>query len=62
MMFTLTHTMPTESKPIITTEFEIMTAIKDRALVAIFKAGKLEDTAEMKQVTKDYLNDLRAAN
>lgn len=62
MMFTLTHTMPTSDKPIITTEFEIMTAIKDRALVAIFKAGKLDDTSAMKQVTKDYLDDLRDAN
>lgn len=62
MMFTLEHTMPTTSGDIITTEFDIMTAIKDRAIVVIFKAGKLDDTAEMKQATKDYLAALRAAN
>ncbi len=62
MMFTLVHTMPTTTEPIVTTEFEIMTAIKDRALVVIFKAGKLDDTNAMKAATKDYLADLRSAN
>ncbi len=62
MMFTLTHTMPTDKDPIITTEFEIMTAIKDRALVVIFKAGKLDSNDEMKAATQTYLKELRAAN
>lgn len=57
VMFRMRHADPTK-----TTEFEIMTAIRDRPLVVIFKTSDLKDSREMEAATKSYLERLRAAN
>jgi hypothetical protein len=64
LLFLMTHKMShtdDEAKARLT-EFDIVTAIKDRPLVTIFMFRNLKNPVPKQEFTRAYLSDLRAAN